>query len=241
MKEDNVPMTIHDGHRGRLRERFRKEGLEGFAAHEVLELLLFYGRSRGDTNPLAHRLLETFGSLQGVLEATPDQLMQVNGIGEESATLLSLMMPMFRRYERSVCDNTRKLAHFPEVRDYCYAMLMGYRKECFGVISLSTQMKVLGSRIVAEGVLTEVPAYPRLVVEAALNHNAFSVVLCHNHPGGNPQPSRADIDMTKLIQKTLHALGVGVVDHMIVADGQVYSMVQAKDIIASFGPLKGIL
>ena len=232
-------MTMHEGHRGRMRERFRKEGLDGFAAHQVLELLLFYGRSRGDTNPLAHRLLEAFGSLQGVLEAKPEQLMQVNGVGEETATLLSLMLPLFRRYEGSVCANTQKLTHYTDVRDYCYAMLVGYRKECFGVISVSSTMKVLGSRIVAEGVLTEVPAYPRLVVEAALNHNAYGVILCHNHPGGEARPSQRDIDMTHLIQDTLRPLGIGLLDHMIVADGLVYSMAHTGDICASFGPIDG--
>ena len=94
-------MTMHDGHRKRMRERFRLNGLEGFAPHEVLELLLFYGRARGDVNAIAHALLDTFGTLQGVLEATPAQLMSVPGVGEETATLISLMIPMFRRY--SVC------------------------------------------------------------------------------------------------------------------------------------------
>ena len=232
-------MSIHDGHRQRLKNRFRKEGLDRFDEIQVLELLLFYAIPQKDTNPLAHRLLETFGSLQGVMEARPEQLMQVNGVGEETATLLSLMLPLFRRYEGSVCANTQKLTHYTDARDFCYAMLVGYRKECFGVISVSAQMKVLGSRIVAEGVLTEVPAYPRLVVEEALNHNAYGVILCHNHPGGEARPSQRDIDMTQLIQDTLKPLGIGLLDHMIVADGLVYSMAHTGDICASFGPIDG--
>ena len=101
-------MTMHDGHRCRLRERFRLEGLENFQPHEVLELLLFYARARGDVNPLAHTLLDTFGSLRGVLEAPVDQLTQVPGIGEETATLLSLMVPMFRRYELCICQERKR-------------------------------------------------------------------------------------------------------------------------------------
>ena len=88
---------MHEGHRQRMRDRFRTEGLDNFAPHEVLELLLFYARARGDVNPLAHRLLETFGSLRGVLEAPVEHLCTVEGVGEETATLLSMMVPMFRR------------------------------------------------------------------------------------------------------------------------------------------------
>jgi DNA repair protein RadC len=147
---------------------------------------------------------------------------------------------MFRRYERSVCDNTSKLAHFPEVRDYCYAMLMGYRKECFGVISLSTQMKVLGSRIVAEGVLTEVPAYPRLVVETALNYNAYFVILCHNHPGGIAEPSKTDLEMTLSLEIVLKHLGINLLDHIIVAADSTYSMNNHEHLrYCSLRPQKG--
>ena len=119
--------TVHDGHRSRMRKRYRHEGLDGFAPHEVLELLLFYGRARGDTNALAHSLLDCFGSLKGVLEATPEQLMTVKGIGEESATLLSLMLPMFRRYSACLIEKTKYLKTKAEALEYCLALLSGER------------------------------------------------------------------------------------------------------------------
>ncbi len=222
-------MTMHEGHRRRLRDRFRLEGLESFAPHEVLELLLFYARARGDVNPLAHRLLETFGSLKGVLEAPVDQLCTVDGVGEETATLISLMVPMFRRYELCLCEERQRLTRYSEAEEYCKALLTGLRKERFYVISVSTQMRVIGCRMVGEGSLTEVPAYPRLVVETALNHNAYSIILCHNHPGGEPLPSLGDVEVTKELDAVLAPLGIALVDHIIVADTKCYSMVRNGD------------
>ena len=201
-------MTMHEGHRQRLRERFRREGLENFAPHEVLELLLFYTRARGTVNPLAHKLLETFGSLRGVLEAPVEQLTAVDGVGEETASLLALTVPLFRRYELCLCEEKRKLKQYHEVEDYCRALLTGLRKERFYVISVSTQMRVLGQRMIAEGDLTEVMAYPRLVVETALNQNAYGVILCHNHPGGEAIPSLGDVDVTRELEALLAKLGI---------------------------------
>lgn len=226
-------MTMHAGHRHRLRERFRLEGIEGFAPHEVLELLLCYARARGDVNPLAHRLLDTFGSLKGVLEAPVDQLCAVDGVGEETATLISLMVPMFRRYEMCLCEEKKRLSRFREVEEYCRALLMGVRKERFYVISLSTHMRVLGQRIVGEGTISEVSAYPRLVVETALNHNAYGVILCHNHPGGEAVPSLSDVDVTREMESMLAKLGIALMDHIIVSDEHTYSMALHDDFTCS--------
>lgn len=226
-------MTMHEGHRQRLRERLRREGLEAFAAHEVLELLLFYTRTRGNVNPLAHRLLETFGSLKGVLEAPVEQLMDVEGVGEETASLLAMMVPLFRRYELCRCEETRLLKNYKAVVEYCRALLTGLRKERFYVICVSIQMKLLGQRIVAEGDLTEVMAYPRLVVETALNQNAYGVILCHNHPGGDAVPSVGDVDVTRELEAVLAKLGVALLDHVIVAEGKTYSMRQHGDYVCS--------
>lgn len=226
-------MTMHKGHRQRMRDRFRREGLEGFAPHEALELLLFYTRARGNVNPLAHRLLEVFGSLKGVLEAPVDQLAAVEDVGEETATLLSMMVPMFRRYELCLCEEVKRLRNYSEVADYCRSLLTGLRKERFYVISVSSQMRVLGRRIVGEGSLSEVPAYPRLVVETALNQNAYGVILCHNHPGGDALPSIGDVDVTRELETVLAKLGIGLLDHIIVADGQTYSMAQHGDFTCS--------
>lgn len=217
-------MTMHDGHRSRMRERFRKEGLEGFAPHEALELLLFYARARGDVNPLAHELLDSFGSIKGVLEARPEQLMAVKGVGEETATMLSLIVPLFRKYQECLCAERKILRNRVAAEEYCSALLAGLRTERLYVISISSAMTVLGQRAVGEGSLNEVPAYPRLVVETALNYNAFGVVLCHNHPGGIAEPSPDDVAATQNIEAVLRHLGIRLIDHIIVAGASTYSM-----------------
>lgn len=222
--ESRNHMTMHEGHRGRMRERFRQEGLEGFAAHEALELLLFYARARGDVNPLAHELLDTFGSLKGVLEARPEQLMTVKGVGEETATMISLIVPLFRKYQECLCAESRHIRNRIAAEQYCSALLAGLRSERLYVISVSSAITVLGQRAVGEGSLNEVPAYPRLVVETALNYNAFGVILCHNHPGGVAEPSREDVEVTQTIEAVLGHLGIRLIDHIIVAGQSTYSM-----------------
>ena len=222
--------ALHGGHRQRMRERFRTQGLEGFAPHEVVELLLFYGRARGDVNPLAHRLLDSFGSLKGVLEARPEQLMAVEGVGEETATLISMMLPMFRRYSACVCEERSRISSRSEAETYCSALLAGLRTEHFYALCLSADNHLLGRRLIAEGTLTEVAAYPRLVVETALNYNAHSVVLCHNHPSGVCLPSQDDLTSTRRLMTLLNGLGIVLLDHMIVAGDQTYSMSQHGDL-----------
>ena len=217
-------MTMHDGHRQRMRERYRKEGLDGFAPHEVIELLLFYARARGDVNPLAHHLLDVFGSLKGVLEAGHDQLMAVKGVGEETATLLSLILPLFRKYQEALCAEQVQLRNCRAAMEYCQALTAGLRHERMYVISLSTAKNIIGCRMVDEGSLTEVSVYPRRIVETALNHNAHAVILCHNHPGGVAQPSREDIEVTQQIEALLSHLGILLLDHIIVAPGGTCSM-----------------
>lgn len=233
-------MTMHEGHRKRMRERFRKDGLDGFADHEALELLLFYGRARGDVNPLAHTLIDTFGSLQGVLEARPDQLMAVNGVGEETATLLSFMLPMFRRYNECLCRERKRLATRAEVKQFCKALLSGWRVERLYAICLTGDHQLLGHRLIAQGTTGDVPTYPRLVVEAALNLNARAVILCHNHPGGSNWPSAADIASTEHIKLLLKGMQIELLDHIIVAGDDAYSMDENGDLVRDFALAPGL-
>ena len=230
-KEGNMMAATHDGHRKRMRERFRISGLEGFSEHEVLELVLFYGRARGNVNDTAHALMDVFGSLPRVLEASPEQLMLIDGIGEESATLLSLILPLFRRYSDEVNQVRSKLESRQVTLDYCRTMMAGYRREQFYVICLTADGSIICNRKVTEGTLSAVTAYPRLVLEAALNSNAHSVVLCHNHPGGVALPSEDDICTTRYLQQLLEGVGIIVLDHVIVAGNQTYSMAQHGELL----------
>lgn len=217
---------IHKGHRQRLRTRFRREGLEHFEPHEVLELLLYYCHARRDMNPVAHALLDTFGSLKGVLEASPEQLMTVNGVGEEAAALLSLMVPLFRRYTLELAQERPRIDSTDAAKAYALALLEGQRTERFYVICLGANRSVLGRQLIAEGTVTEVAAYPRQVAETALNLAAQGVVLCHNHPDGLCEPSPEDIEVTAQLGALLEMLDIRLLDHVIVAGDAACSMAE---------------
>lgn len=223
--------NLHEGHREKMRDRFiRDKGFENFEDHQILELLLFYANVRGDTNPLAHKLLETFGSLKGVLEARPEQLMSVKGIGKQAATLISMVVPLTRIWHRCAMEIPDRIGNSREAENYCLSILAGERTERFYVVSLNAKCNVLGRRKISEGSLSEVSAYPRMVMETALNYNAHSVLLCHNHPGGTCAPSPEDISSTIQLQRLLNGVGILVLDHIIVAGDRTYSMIQHGDI-----------
>ena len=223
-------MSVHDGHRDRLRDGFLKHGLEHMNDINALELLLFYANTRSDTNPLAHALLEEFGSLKGVLEARPEQLMQVKGIGKQQAVLISMVVPLTKVWHRCAMEAPRRIGNSREAEEYCLSILAGERTERFYVVSLNAKCNVLGRRKISEGSLSEVSAYPRMVMETALNYNAHSVLLGHNHPGGTCAPSPDDISSTLQLQRLLNGLGILVLDHIIVAGDRTYSMIQHGDI-----------
>lgn len=221
----------HEGHREKLRQRFILEnGFEHFEDHQILELLLFYANPRQDTNPTAHALLNEFGSLKGVLEARPEMLMSVPNVGEKAATLISMVVPLTRVWNRCAMTVPDRIGNSREAEKYCLSILAGHRSERFYVISLNAKCAVLGRRKISEGSLSEVSAYPRMVMETALNYNAHSVLLCHNHPGGTCAPSPEDIASTLQLQKLLNGVGILLLDHIIVANDSTYSMIQHGDI-----------
>ncbi len=231
-KKEKEKENTHLGHRARLRQRFREEGsFESFEDHQILEFLLMYGSPRKDVNPLAHELLKTFGSLKAVLEARPDMLIKsVKGIGEAQATLISMAVPLARVWEGCAIRGTKRITNRHELEAYCKGLLLGERQEKFFVICVDAQCRVLGRRIISQGSLSEVSAYPRSVMETALNYNAHSVFFSHNHPGGTCAPSTEDITSTIQLQRLLNGVGILLLDHIIVADAQTYSMAQHGDI-----------
>ena len=223
--------NLHIGHRQKMRNRFIQEkGFDHFEDHQILEMLLYYANTRGDTNPLAHALLEQFGNMKGVLEARPEQLMTVKGIGEQAAVLISMVVPLTRVWHRCAMEEPNRIGNSREAEEYCLSILAGERTERFYVVCLNAQCKVLGRRLISEGSLSEVSAYPRIVMETALNYNAHSVLLCHNHPGGTCSPSQEDIASTLQLQRLLNGVGIMVLDHIIVANDRTYSMIQHGDI-----------
>ncbi len=216
----------HDGHRKRMRERYRSQGLAGFAPHEILELLLFYAIPQKNVNPLAHTLIDRFGTLYGVLHATPEQLMQTEGVGEYAATLITLFANVSKIAELTRGAGREKLSTRKAAVNYCCRLLEGEKRELFYAVCLNGQMEILAAVLIAKGSLSDVPAYPRIVMDAVLTHNAHGVLLCHNHPGGSIAPSQADLDATATLSRLLGEIEVTLVDHLIVANGEAFSMVR---------------
>ena len=219
-------MGVHDGHRQRLRERFIQHGLDSFADHEVLELLLFYAIPRRDTNELAHRLLERFGSVERVLLAPPEELRRVSGVGESAAVLLSLI-PAVERFARRRTGADTILNSVNSAGTYFLALLRNERRELLYQACLDGKGKLLSCRCLSEGGVNMAAVTIRQIVEHALYSGASSVLLAHNHPSGIALPSASDRQMTLQVRDALATLGIRLMDHIIVADDDFVSMAQS--------------
>ena len=220
-------MSIHSGHRERLRSRFLKEGLDNFEEVNALELLLFYCIPRKDTNELAHALLDHFGSFHQVLDATPDELMTVPGIGEGTATFLPLIASACRYYRVNQASNMKALDTIEKCGDYLVNYFHGRKNETIMLLCLDAKCKRIVCREIAEGSVNSASISARRVAEIALSVNATSVILAHNHPSGVALPSTDDINTTKLIAKSLRAVDIVLTDHIIVAEDDYVSMAQS--------------
>ena len=216
----------HGGHRERLRERFLTEGLDNFEEHNILELLLFYALPRRDTNELAHSLIERFGSLAGVLDAMPVDLCQEIGVSKSTAALLSLMPALFRRYQLSGTKRGACLNSTEKMGAYLLPLFTGLRNEVVYLVCLDSKCKPLYCRQLHEGTVNAALINTRKVVEAALSHNATGVVLAHNHLSGVATPSAEDEKTTRRMQTALDAVGVRLLDHVIVAGEDYVSLAQ---------------
>lgn len=215
---------LHKGHRERLRERFVREGLDNFEDHQVLELLLFQAVPRIDTNPIAHKLIQKFGSLSAVLESDPMDLAVVEGVGPKAAMFLSMIPQLTRRYFLDRIRHTRKPLNTSEAAaEYIVPLMAGRSEEVFYVICLDSQLRVLSPALISEGTVKDALVHPRHVVEAAVRHKAASVILAHNHPAGTVKPSTHDQAITRRLVQALGSIDIKVVDHIIVAGEQIYS------------------
>ena len=219
--------NVHGGHRERLKNRFLKEGLEHFDEHQVLELLLFYCIPRQDTNPIAHALLEHFGSLSQVMEAPPSELKKVAGMGEASATFLSLLNAFDRYYQVNRASSLVILNTLEQCGRYLMPFFYGRRNETVYLLCLDAKCKVLCCKEVGEGSVNSAAVPIRRVVEMALGANATSVVLAHNHPSGLAVPSDEDQLTTRQLAIALAAVDITLVDHMIMADDEFVSLRQS--------------
>ena len=220
-------MSIHDGHRQRLKDRYLRDGLDGFTEIQMLELLLFYAIPVRDTNPLAHELLDRFGSLGKVLDAPMEKLMEVNGVKEHAATLLKLTKDMARCYEVSKTKEETCLTTIEACGNYLKPFFKGRRNETVFLLTLDAKLKVLNCNEVGEGSVNSANVPIRRVVEIALAEGASTVVLAHNHPSGIAVPSHEDVATTRRLATALSAVDVVLADHIVVADDDYVSMVQS--------------
>lgn len=217
-------MSIHDGHRGRLRQRFLEEGLEHFSPHQVLELLLFYCIPRKDTNEIACNLMERFHSFSAVLNAPISELKKVPGMGEGAATFLRLIPEVQRYYDTHHEDNPQFMCNEEQYGTFLMKMLDNKRNEEVYMMCLDAKRKMISCREVGQGCTNYASVPIRRIVETALAENAVLVILAHNHPSGFAVPSEEDIYTTHRLAAALSTVDIILADHVVVADGDYVSL-----------------
>ncbi len=220
-------MGIHDGHRDRKRDQFLRSGAESFAEHELLELLLFYAVPRKDTNPIAHELINRFGSLQGVLSAPFEELTKVPDIGKNAAVLIQLIAPLYRQSLIFAPDHEVVLDTRERIGKYFQDIFIAHPKETMYQLCLDAKGRRLDLSKVGEGDVGSVGLNVRRIMENALRSRAVLVVLAHNHPSGVALPSEEDRVATEMVREALENMGVRLVDHFIVADNDYISMAES--------------
>ena len=220
-------MSIHDDHRQRVRQRFLDNGLEGFNDIQVLEMLLFYCIPRRDTNPIAHALLDHFGSFSQVMEAPVEELKKVKGMGENAAIFLKLVTEAGRFYQ---VDKAKQIKVLPTVEDcgrYLIPFFHGRRNETVYLLCLDAKCKVLCCKEIGEGSVNSAGVPIRRIVETALGVTATTVVLAHNHPSGLALPSGEDVETTHRVAAALNAVEIHLADHIVVAEDDFVSIAQS--------------
>ena len=214
----------HKDHRKRMKSRFLLEGLDSFESHNILELMLFYAIPQGDTNPVAHRLLEEFGSFSGVLNASVENLCQVKGVGEHAATLIKLFAAVSRRYLDDGNSGGVLLNSTEEAGRFIVPKFVGRTVETAYLVCLDSKRKVIYCGVLGEGSVNSVPIFVRSIVEKAIAVNASYVILAHNHPTGFALPSGDDIRTTQAVSAALAPLSITLLDHLVVAMEDYISM-----------------
>ncbi|MBS7297992.1 MAG: DNA repair protein RadC [Eubacteriales bacterium] len=216
--------NIHAGHRNRLKRKLLNMDSENFEPHEALEILLFYALPQKNTNPIAHELLQKFGSLSGVLEADLSDLIKVNGIKEHSATLIKLQLAMFRMYMQDKYEIKNMKITPDNAGDYIKRLFLGYNHEVLFAIMLDADFSLISTEKITEGTNNGTGIYSREIMSKALETNASNIILAHNHPNGLLIPSAADLNATRVIENGLSFINVRLVDHVIVANNKFTSI-----------------
>ena len=222
--EDRPPSPVSaEGHRARLRARLLTAGPDAVADHELLEMVLFLALPRRDTKPVARALLTRFGSYAGAISAPIPDLRTIEGLGEAGAAALKTIQAAALRLVQAEVKAQPILNDWPRLIDYLTAVLSRERVEQFRVLFLDNRNRLLADEAQSRGTVNHTPVYPREVVKRALELHATALILVHNHPSGDPTPSRDDIEMTKSINEAAQVLGVVLHDHVIIGNGKWFS------------------
>ncbi len=226
-QEKEKPAKPHyHGHRQRLRGRFLKGGAAALHDYELLELLLTFAIPHADVKPLAKSLIANFGSFTQVLDASPQDLMEVTGLKEYSATLINLVKACAEYYLKEEALKRSPINSLDALVDYCRTAMGGLKDEQFRVLFLNSQNEIIAEEIVQEGTVDQTVVYPRKVLELALKHKATALILVHNHPSGSLKPSASDRELTRALVKAANTLNLTVHDHLIVSRQGYFSMAE---------------
>lgn len=223
-EKEKTQSELHSGHRERIRQKIADVGIDHMSPHEVLEYLLFFCIPRKDTNPIAHELISTFGSLAGVLEAEPSELEKVKGISSTTAIFLTSVPHVSRYYLKDRWKEKPVFRDNMQLGNYLCDLFAGEKNEAFYLLSFDSQNGLINTDLIERGIINQASTYPRVMVEKALKNNASMVVLAHNHPGGTMAASKEDIEFTKTVVNLFSTLSVRVLDHYIVCGNRFSSM-----------------
>lgn len=208
---------MHTHHRQRMKARILSEGTESLATHELLEMLLYYGKPQGNTNPTAHELVERFGGIRNAMEASVEELVKVNGIGEHTAILFQLLREALRRYAMESVEPVTCYNEISRIALYIHNYFVGLKNERLYMMLFNNRMNLLDCVLVSEGSVNCSDVSLRFMSEKILQKNAANVVLAHNHPDGLALPSPEDLRLTDTVNAHFSALGVNLIEHIIVA------------------------
>jgi DNA repair protein RadC len=217
------PSTGPHGHRGRLRDKLLERGPDALADYELLEMLLFFAFRTGDTKPLAKSLINRYGSFAAVLAAPQRELLATRGLGPHSVSAMKLVQAAALRMLRAEVMQRPVLNNWERLTEYLTAVLAREKIEQFRVLFLDAKNRLLADEAQARGTVNHTPVYPREVVKRALELHATALIMVHNHPSGDPTPSRADIEMTAEVKQAAGALGIVLHDHLIIGNGRTLS------------------
>ena len=220
--------NYHIGHRERVRERYFKNGFAGFPDHELLEALLYHSISRRDTNPIAHAVLDRFGSVRDALNATDEEWLEIDGIGDSSVFLKSLILELMRRYEQGKLEEKVAFHSLSRIVPYFVSLFRGIPNERLYLMLLNNRMHLIDCVLVSEGSVSYTEASVRRINELALQKRASFVVVAHNHPNGLAFPSSNDIEMTDVFFNYFEMIGIRLMEHLVIADDHFFPIIRER-------------